>query len=183
MNRITPIGTFFMGFISLWINGCVAPSATEPWKAAVQKEIAAIGSQNWIIIAEPAYPTPSNAGITSIVLEQSTPEVIAEVFHTIENLGHVTPRVFITRESRKLTEDYAPGITRYREQLSKALDGRQTRTLPSEALELSINEASDKYKILVLKTQTALPYTSVFLELESGYWDGESETALRNQTQ
>ena len=30
-----------------------------------------------------------------------------------------------------------------------------------------------------MKTEMALPYSSVFLELGSGYWDSESETFLR----
>jgi len=33
--------------------------------------------------------------------------------------------------------------------------------------------------VLVIKTRTAMPYSTVFVELGSGYWDAESEAALR----
>jgi len=42
-----------------------------------------------------------------------------------------------------------------------------------------LGDASKSYRVLVLKTRSALPYTSVFMELGSGYWDAESESALR----
>jgi hypothetical protein len=42
-----------------------------------------------------------------------------------------------------------------------------------------LNDASKTYRVLVIKTRSALPYTSVFMELGSGYWDAESESALR----
>ena len=42
------------------------------------------------------------------------------------------------------------------------------------------NECPDKtFTILVLKTRTALPYSSVFIELDSAYWDVDSERELR----
>jgi hypothetical protein len=33
----------------------------------------------------------------------------------------------------------------------------------------------------VIRTTTALPYSSVFLELKPGYWDVDSETRLREK--
>jgi hypothetical protein len=37
--------------------------------------------------------------------------------------------------------------------------------------------------VLVIRTPTALPYSSVFLELQPGYWDVASETRLRARIQ
>lgn len=33
--------------------------------------------------------------------------------------------------------------------------------------------------MLVIKTKTSLPYSNIYIELDSGYWNSESETALR----
>jgi hypothetical protein len=33
--------------------------------------------------------------------------------------------------------------------------------------------------VLILKTDLTLPYTSVFIELDCGYWGPEKEQALR----
>jgi hypothetical protein len=35
------------------------------------------------------------------------------------------------------------------------------------------------FRILIIKTELTIPYTSVFLELDCGYWDGEAEKQLR----
>ena len=44
-----------------------------------------------------------------------------------------------------------------------------------------LDEAARTFDVLIVKTDMALPYTSVFLELDCGYWSGESESALRER--
>ena len=59
------------------------------------------------------------------------------------------------------------------------MHGRETVQLDHAMLMRMLNDASKTYRVLVIKTRSALPYTSVFMELGSGYWDAESESALR----
>jgi hypothetical protein len=35
------------------------------------------------------------------------------------------------------------------------------------------------FSILIIKSTMTIPYTSVFIELDCGYWDGEREATLR----
>ncbi len=42
-----------------------------------------------------------------------------------------------------------------------------------------LNEAARLYDVLVIKTNLTIPYTSVFLELDCGYWAPEAEQRLR----
>ena len=44
-----------------------------------------------------------------------------------------------------------------------------------------LEDASESFNVLVIRTPTALPYTSVFIELQPGYWDAESEARLRER--
>ena len=44
-----------------------------------------------------------------------------------------------------------------------------------------LEDANRSFDVLVIRTPTALPYTSVFLELQPGYWDVDSEARLRNR--
>ncbi len=175
-------GTVYLSIaylLALLSVGCVATAPSEPWKKDLKRELSLLGSQNWIIIAEPAYPHSSGQHVQSMVVEGSIPEVLHEVLLTMEELGHVTPRIHLTREVSQLTEDYAPGIIQHREQLKEVIESRDIIELPNNALTLSLREAQNHYKILLLKTPTTLPYSSVFIELDSGYWDGDSETQLR----
>jgi hypothetical protein len=42
-----------------------------------------------------------------------------------------------------------------------------------------LDEAGKTFNVLILKTNLTLPYTSVFLELDCGYWSEEAEQRLR----
>jgi hypothetical protein len=42
-----------------------------------------------------------------------------------------------------------------------------------------IDEAGKQFNILVLKTDMAIPYTSVFLRLDCKYWSADQEKRLR----
>jgi hypothetical protein len=43
-----------------------------------------------------------------------------------------------------------------------------------------IGNTAANFKVLILKTETVIPYSSVFLELDCRYWGPEKEKALRN---
>jgi hypothetical protein len=76
--------------------------------------------------------------------------------------------------------DLAKGITAYRNNLQKILGQAQPVKLPHEQIIGKLNEAGKTFHILVLKTNMALPYTSVFFQLGCGYWNDESEKKLRS---
>ena len=92
---------------------------------------------------------------------------------------HVVPRIMISSELRSVTEDYAPGIKRYRNNINKMLPGRQHFELMSRTINSLIEDAAKQFNVLVIKTKTSLPYSNIYIELDSGYWNSESETALR----
>ncbi|MDA7888872.1 hypothetical protein N9A86_05775, partial [Akkermansiaceae bacterium] len=71
------------------------------------------------------------------------------------------------------------GVDQFRERLKVALHGHSVQQMDHRALTLLAQSDADKYAVLVLKTKTALPYSNVFIELDSGFWDRESEARLR----
>ena len=52
-------------------------------------------------------------------------------------------------------------------------------SLPHEEIIALLDEAGRTFRIVLLKTTLALPYTSVFVRLDCGYWSAEAEAALR----
>lgn len=180
---------FFAAF-SLLVS-CQQPIPQDPtanwlskaptWLSTVDQEVQKLGSFNWIIIAEPSFPALSRSGVTTITTPVSTTDALDGVLQTLDAHSHVRPRIHLTREASAITEHDTPGINDYRAKIKKVLNERETLTLTNNALNLLITDARKNYRILVIKTTTSLPYTSVFMELESGYWDGVSETALRKR--
>jgi hypothetical protein len=52
--------------------------------------------------------------------------------------------------------------------------------MPHEQIIDKLDSAGAKFNVLVLKTNLVLPYTSVFFELDCGYWGAEQEQRLRD---
>ena len=103
------------------------------------------------------------------------------VLHVLEQTENVRPNVYLTRELRSVENDFAPGIDDLRERLKLALHGHEPTELDQQSLLTLLEDANRSFDVLVIRTQSALPYSSVFLELQPGYWDADSESRLRDQ--
>ena len=62
-----------------------------------------------------------------------------------------------------------------------SLHGHEATELDQQSLLTLLEDANRSFDVLVIRTQTALPYSSVFLELRPGYWDADSESRLRDR--
>ncbi|HAM70852.1 MAG TPA: hypothetical protein DCM86_04335 [Verrucomicrobiales bacterium] len=155
-------------------------SAPEPgWKGHFLHRLPELGHRNWIVIADAAYPSQVGAGIETIPTGGDQLEVVQGVLDAISRHGHVRPIVWTDSELPHVAENDAPGIGGYRNGLASLLVGRQTFSQPHEAILNRLSEAGQTYHVVVLKTRMALPYTSVFLELDCGYWTPDAEKRLR----
>ena len=115
---------------------------------------------------EAAFPIHSRRGLSVVQLNGEIPDVVDAVERVIEEKSHVKPRLYVATEAASVPYDYAPGIKNYRDQLEEALHGRETVQLDHAMLMRMLKDASKTYRVLVIKTRSALPYTSVFME----YW-------------
>ncbi len=52
---------------------------------------------------------------------------------------------------------------------------------PHDHLIAGVEEASRHFNVLVLKTNLAVPYTSVFIRLDCKYWSADAEKHLRTK--
>lgn len=156
-------------------------SGPEGWKTAVEMQAAQLGYRNWIVIAESSFPAHSRPGTRQVNTYQPIPVVLDEVLRALERTEHVRPRIYTTRELPVVENDFAPGIDAYRGELETSLHGYNPVELDQDSLITLVHDAQRSFDVLVLRTTTALPYSTVFLELQPGYWDGESEERLRER--
>lgn len=145
----------------------------------LQKKLPVLGHRNWIVIADMAYPEQSNPGIETIYVGGDHASVIREVLNLVEKAPHVRPNIHRDKELDVVSEEDAPGIKAFREQLKKVLDGKQTTQLLHDDIIAKMDEAGRTFKVVILKTDCTLPYTSVFLQLECGYWSDAAEQRVR----
>jgi len=167
----------------LLLEGCGSSGEKPPpiWGGVVSREVDALGIQNWIVIAESSFPVVSRRGVRTVVVDAEIPELVDFVVNDLERSENVTPSFNTARELPYVKNDRAPGIDQFRKDLKEALHGHKVRQLDYRSLSLLAHSDASKYVVLVLKSKTALPYSSVFIELDSGYWDRDSEDGLRTE--
>jgi hypothetical protein len=153
------------------------------WKDAANRQIGQLGYRNWIIIAEASFPAHNGPGFRQVTADVDVPEAVDYVLNTLEQTEHVRPGVYLPREQRSVENDFAPGIDELRKKIRASLHGHETTELDQQSLITLLEDASRSFDVLVIRTQTALPYSSVFLELQPGYWDADSENRLREKIQ
>ena len=176
------LSVWFSPFILL-LGGCGSgPDQTPPlWAGIVEREVDALGIQNWIIVAESSSPVVSGLGVRTLVLDGEIPQIVDCIVNLLAKSETVTPSFNTALELSFVSNDRVPGIDYLREQHNEALHEHQVRQMDNRSLTLLAHSDASKYAIMVLKSKTALPSSSVFIELDSGYWDRESEDRLRQE--
>ena len=157
----------------------VSARAEEPWQKTLQQQLPLLGHRNWIVIADSAYPWQTAPGIETIDTGAGQLEVVRAVLDALGKVRHVKPTIFLDAEMPHVPEADAPGITAYRDALTKLLGQRVVQSLPHEKIIARLDEAGKTFHVLLLKTDLTIPYTSVFLQLDCAYWSAEAEKRLR----
>lgn len=170
-----------LAFVPVSISGCALLPQPGDWREQLAIHASQLGYRNWIVIAEASFPAHSRAGITQITANEEIPAVLDEVLRTLEQTEHVTPKLYLARELRSIENDYAPGIDEFRKQLHAALHAHEATELEQQSLLTLMEDVKRTFEVLVIRTPTALPYSSVFMELQPGYWNSESESHLRER--
>lgn len=145
----------------------------------IRAELPKLGHRNWIVLADSAYPLQNAAGIETITTEIDHLEAVSLVIAELAKTKHVKPTILTDTELPHVAEKHAPGITPFRANLAKILENQPAKSLPHEAIIGKLDDAGKTFRVLLIKTPLTLPYTSVFFELECGYWTAEAEAALR----
>jgi aspartate/tyrosine/aromatic aminotransferase len=149
----------------------------KDWRVRLSQQLQLMGHRNWIAVVDSAYPLQTSPGVETIATNDDQLEV-----------------VFTDAELKLVPESDAKGVTVYREALGKLLGTAESGTaksstaapekieaqsLPHEEIISKLDEAGKTFHILVLKTTLTIPYTSVFIRLDCGYWSADAEKRLR----
>ena len=153
----------------------------ENWKTELDQKLKVFGHRNWIVIVDAAYPEQSNPAIKTITIDDNQLEAVEFVSTLIEKSNHVDANIFVDKEMAFVAEENAKGIEAYRTDLHQILSGKNTKAKLHEDIIKELDSAAKLFNVLIIKTSLAIPYTSVFFQLDCGYWNTEAEEKLRNE--
>jgi hypothetical protein len=148
-------------------------------RSLIQSRLPGLGHRNWIVVADSAYPMQISAGVETIVVSEDQLAVVKEVLSALSKTKHVRPRIYRDAEMDFVSAKNAPGITDYRKSLDGLLKGKSVDKMLHEDIIAKLDEAGKTFKVLLIKTPLTVPYTSVFFQLECGYWSDAAEKEMR----
>lgn len=154
---------------------------TMSWKQQFNEVLPLLGHRNWILVVDKAYPMQSASGIQTIYSKQDLLKVLKYVLKAIDREGHIKPIVYTDKELLFMHDDLTPGVDDFKHNLTKLLTHSDVQVIPHESVFAKLEEASKTFSVLVIKSDCLMPYTSVFMELDCGYWSAPKEKTLRDR--
>ena len=154
--------------------------ATLNWKQQLDKEMPLLGHRNWVLVVDKAFPMQTSQGMEVINTNERLLPVLKYTLEKLESSGHVRPIIYTDKEINFITEEAAKGVNNYKSELKKTLGEQNIQSILHDTVFVKLDDASKLFKVLVLKTNEVIPYTSVFLQLDCAYWDAGKERALRD---
>jgi len=151
------------------------------WEDQLLKELPALGHRNWLVVADSAFPAQISPGMEVVVSNEDHFAVLEKVLRALGQSKHIRPIVYLDKELDFVPEDLAPGIDACRKRLKDMLSRYGTKPVLHEELIARMDQLAKTFRILMIKTNLTLPYTTVFMELDCGYWGPESEARMRQK--
>lgn len=162
---------------------CATTQTPEPreadWKETLETDLHLLGHRNWILVVDKAFPEQSSAGMKYIYVDEDILPTLQHVLEQVESSVHVKPIIYRDRELSYITEEQVPGIEAFRNESTQLLEGRSVNTLLHDEVFGMLDESASLFRVLVIKTNCAIPYTSFFLQMDCAYWNGDQERVLR----
>lgn len=168
--------------LAVWAAGCAGAKHTGAgWRQAFHQALPRLGHRNWILIVDSAYPAQTAPGVRMLWTGAPMEAVLPEVLEAVKLAPHVRAQLFLDAELAQVDEADAPGAEACRQWLQRQLAGWPVQARPHGELLEEIDQQGRQYEVWVLKTSETIPYSSVFLKLECGYWDDTAEQRLRQR--
>jgi hypothetical protein len=152
---------------------------TSNWEEILSDRLQLFGHRNWLVIADSAYPAQTRQGVETIAANEKQTIVLSRALAMLGGCRHIKPIIYTDKELQFVSEQDAAGITAYRQQLESLLVGHQVHSLPHEEIISRLDQVGEMFRVLLIKTNMRIPYTSIFFELGCGYWNAEPEKRLR----
>jgi len=181
MNKLNGIVIVF------FLMGCMAcnqpatntTDTQTDWKQQLNKELPLLGHRNWILVVDKAFPAQSSAGMEVFNTNEDLLPVLKYTLGQINSSTHVKPIIFTDKEINYITESQSPGVGNYKTQLKGILGTLPVQSLLHDSVFTKMDASSKLFKVLVLKTNQTLAYSSVLIQLDCAYWNADKEKQLR----
>jgi hypothetical protein len=132
-------------------------------------------------VVDKPFPEQNATGIEYInAIDQLLPTVEYAI-DEINKSTHIKPIIYQDKELNFISKEQPKGVTQFAEASKKLLANQQVQTILHDSGFVKLDQALKLFKVLVIKTNETISYTSVFMQLDCCYWSTEKENQLRQQ--
>ncbi|MBI5705573.1 MAG: hypothetical protein HZC36_01125 [Armatimonadetes bacterium] len=156
-------------------------SKPSSWQQILKQRLPLLGHRNWVCVVDSAYPWQNSPGIELVDTGSDHVTVLKAVLAALGKAPHVRPEIFLDKEIDFVPDADAKGISALRKRLFAALPKSGVEKKLHEEIIADLDKAGGTFKVLMLKTTLTLPYTSVFMRLNCGYWSDGAEKRMRGK--
>ncbi len=153
----------------------------QNWKYQFDKKLPLLGHRNWILIVDKAFPEQNAAGMEYVNSDEKLLPTLEYVLGEINKSSHVKPIIYQDKELNYITDVQSKGVKQFTEATKKLFTHQQVQTMLHDSVFMKLDKEAKLFKVLVIKTNETIPYTSVFMQLDCTYWNAEKENQLRLQ--
>ncbi|MEX2514229.1 MAG: hypothetical protein WD398_15100 [Cyclobacteriaceae bacterium] len=150
-------------------------------KEVIHEKMKVMGHRNWILLVDSAFPEQNADGMETIVVEGGMLENLEWLLPMIKDAPHINPVIYKDLELDYLDEDMVAGIEGYKSDLNEILGDQIAVPLLHEEIFEMLDKEASLFSILMIKTDEVMPYTSLFMQLDCGYWNPDQEAELRKK--
>lgn len=182
----------FLLFIAITALSCHQPKPVQPesksatavdssrWQQRVENILPLYGHRNWILVVDKAFPAlAATSGMQVINTNADMLTVLKFLDGAIRHAPHITSHVFMDRELSYLPTEKGSAVASFKDSIAQLYHSQPISTILHDSVFTQISAASKNFQVLVLKTNSCIAYSSVYLELDCKYWNAEKEKALR----
>ncbi|MCK9160115.1 MAG: hypothetical protein WCR45_05365 [Bacteroidaceae bacterium] len=153
------------------------------WEEILNEELPLFGHRNWILIVDAAYPLSSAASLEVVATNSLLTDVVKKVLEKISHSSHIRPILYRDAELNYLDDKLCKGSEELKKELNVLTKSYSVNEIFHDEIFPKIDKASSLFKILILKTNCSIPYSSLFIQLDCGYWPEDAEKELRKRIQ
>ncbi|MGA2097227.1 MAG: RbsD/FucU domain-containing protein [Candidatus Acidiferrum sp.] len=172
------------GALVLFGAALLRPASPTPpsadWQTTLHQRLPVFGHRNWIVVSDSAFPAYSQSSIETIAVNQDLLSVLKYVAKAISSSQHVRATPFVDQELQFVPEENYPGVVQLRQEIAYTFGTTTLTSIPHADLISKIDDAGKTFRVLFIKTNTTIPYTSVFIRLDCGYLSDDVEREIRN---
>lgn len=149
------------------------------WQKQFNETLHLLGHRNWILVVDKAYPLQSANGIEYINTGEKHEDVLQYVLDEIAQASHIKPIIYTDKEFEVLDQLGSKEAAMVAS-MGKIFEGVEVNSIMHDDIFAKLDKASKLFNVLVIKTESTVAYSSVFIELDCGYWTAEKEAKLRS---